>query len=252
MDINGKVTIITGASMGIGMATARVFAEAGAKVVAAARSADKLKMLADEITRQGQEALAVTADMRDLVSIQALVAQALQRFGRIDILVNNAGQAAAGTVAEGSLDNFRKIMELNVYGVMAAIQAVVPAMRQQGGGMIINVSSMVSKMAIPGLGTYAATKSALNKLSETARVELAGDNIRVITVFPRMTATDFGKNSLGNERMRQQQRAGRPQAGTASQSGWVPQVDSVDYVARRILLAVQNEVEEQYMEDAKS
>jgi len=245
MDVKGKVAIITGASAGIGLETARVLAGAGAKVVAAARSTDKLAALVAEIKQQGNEAIAVTADMTNLASIQNLVAQAQRAYGRIDILVNNAGQAAAGTVAEASLDNFRKIMELNVFGVVAAIQAVVPVMRQNQGGVIVNVSSRVSKMHIPGLGTYAATKSALNMLSDTARVELAGDNIRVITVFPRMTATDFGKNSLGDERMRQQQRAAGPQTGAP------PPVDSADHVARRILLALETEPEEQYMEDSK-
>jgi short-subunit dehydrogenase len=93
---------------------------------------------------------------------------------------------------------FKQIIELNVFGPLYAMQAVIPIMRQAGVGMILNISSMISKMKIPGLATYAATKSALNKITETARIELEADNIRVITVYPRMTATDFGKNSLGS------------------------------------------------------
>jgi NAD(P)-dependent dehydrogenase (short-subunit alcohol dehydrogenase family) len=165
-----------------------------------------------------------------------MVEQAHKHFGRIDILVNNAGQAAAGTVAEVSLDNFLRIMELNVFGPLVALQAAVPLMRQGGGGLIINISSMVSKMHIPGLGAYAATKSALNMLSDTARGELEADNIRVITVYPRLTATDFGRNSLGDQRMRQHQRTGAPTG------------DSPEYVANRILKAAQEEPPEQFMD----
>ena len=239
MDVAEKVVIITGASAGIGEATARRFAAAGAKVVLVARSADKLAALAEELGRLGHTAWPVPADMRDRSAVDRMVEQVLQRYGRIDILVNNAGQAAAGTVAEVRLDDFRSILELNVFGVLYAIQAVVPIMRQGGGGVILNVSSMVSKMHIPGLAAYAATKTALNMLSETARVELAADHIRVITVYPKLTATDFGKNSLGNRGLRQGQRAG-------AAGGQVP--DSPELVAERILAAAQTEPAEQYME----
>jgi len=236
VDIPGKVTIITGASAGIGLATARRFAGSGARVVLVARSAEKLAALVDELRGQGHDALALPTDMRDRAAVEQMVKHAFQHYGRIDILVNNAGQAAAGTVAEVSLDNFLRIIELNVFGPLVAMQAVVPLMRQSGGGLIINISSMVSKMHIPGLGAYAATKSALNMLSDTARGELAADNIRVITVYPRLTATDFGKNSLGDQRMRQSQRAGAPVG------------DSPEYVADRILKAAQEEPPEQFMD----
>ena len=116
------------------------------------------------------------------------------------------------------------------------MQAVIPVMREHGGGLIINVSSMVSKMHIPGLAAYAATKAALNMLSDTARFELAQESIRVITVFPRTTATDFGKHSLrGNPELRRRQREGTP----------VP-VDTAEYVAERIYKAVVEEPVEQY------
>jgi NAD(P)-dependent dehydrogenase (short-subunit alcohol dehydrogenase family) len=218
VEIPGKVTIITGASAGIGLAAARRFAGAGARVVLVARSADKLSALAEELRQQGHDALPLPADMRDPVAVGQMVEQAFQRYGSIDILINNAGQAAAGTVAAVSPDDFRQIIELNVFGPLYAIQAAVPKMRQGGGGMIINVSSMVSRMHIPGLAAYASTKAALNMLSDTARVELASDNIRVITVYPRLiewpallaTATDFGRNSLGDQRMRQGQRQPYP------------------------------------------
>jgi short-subunit dehydrogenase len=240
MDIVGKVVIVTGASAGIGRATAQVFAAGGAKVVLVARSQDKLEALARQLGQQGHAAVCLPADMRDPAAVNQMVEQAFHNSGRIDVLINNAGQAAAGTVATVDIEHVTQIINLNVLGVLYAIQAVVPKMRHGGGGLIINISSMVSKMQLPGLGAYAATKAALNKLSETAGVELAPDNIRVITVYPRMTATDFGKNSLGNQQMRQQQRAHGKAGG--------PPVDSAEYVANRILLAAQTEPPEQYME----
>ena len=245
MDIPGKVTIITGASAGIGLITARRFAAAGAKLVLVARSADKLAALAEELAGQGREALPLPADMRDPVAVDQMIEQAAAHYGRIDILINNAGQAAAGTVAQVNPDDYRQIIELNLFGPLYAIQAAVPKMRQGGGGLIINISSMVTKMHIPGLAAYASTKSALNMLSDTARVELAPDNIRVITVYPRLTATDFGKNSLGNQWMRQGQRGhGAPSGAPAG----MPTADTAEFVAERILDAAQREPADQFMD----
>jgi short-subunit dehydrogenase len=237
MDVQGKVVLITGASAGIGLATARRFAEAGAKLALVARSADLLSGLADELRERGTEAVAIPADLRDPAQVKAAVAETVRRYGRIDILINNAGQSAAGTIADMNPDDFHQIVALNVFAPLIAVQAVVPIMREQGGGMIMNVSSMVSKMHIPGLAAYAATKAALNVLSDTARVELAADNIRVISIFPRVTATDLGKHSLGDLELRRRQRANPS----------VP-VDSPEFVADKILAAAINEPEEQYMD----
>jgi short-subunit dehydrogenase len=239
MELKDKVVLITGASAGIGLATARSLAAAGAKVALAARSTDKLTQLAEELQRDGQAALVVPTDMRNQAEVAQLVETTVQHYGQIDVLINNAGQAVAGTVAEVDVDQFQQVIELNVLGPIYAMQASVPKMREHGGGIIINVSSMVSKMHLPGLGGYAATKAALNMLSDTARGELAPDNIRVITIYPRMTATDFGRNSLGNRPMREQQR------GSAA-PGII--IDSAEYVAEKILEAIQKEPAEQFMD----
>lgn len=236
MDIAGKVTIITGASAGIGRATAQCFAAAGAKVVLAARSADRLGALAAELLKQGHDVYPVPTDMRDKTAVSNLMEKAFTRYGRIDILINNAGQSAAGTIAEINPDHFHAIVMLNVFGPLYAIQDVVHKMRMKGGGLIINISSMVTKMHIPGLGAYAASKCALTMLSETARDELARDNIRVIMVYPRMTATDFGKNALGDHHLRMQQRE------------HAPVIDTPEFVAQKILEAAQKETPEQFME----
>jgi short-subunit dehydrogenase len=239
MDIRDKVVLVTGASGGIGLATARSFAGEGAKVALVARSADKLNEIADGLRREGCEAIAIAADLRDAAQVKQAVAETTRHFGRIDILINNAGQSAADMIADINLDDFRQLTDLNVFAPLAAMQAVIPVMREHGGGLILNVSSMVSKMRIPGLAAYAATKAALNALTDTARVELAADNIRVILVFPRTTATDLGKNSLGNAELRQRQRERAHAQAT---------VDTAEFAAGKILAAAIVEPDEQYMD----
>ena len=193
MQIKDKIAIVTGASGGIGLAVAELLAQGGAKVVLAARSADKLKQLEREIPGS----FAVRTDMCKQEDIRQLVQQTEQKFGRIDILINNAGQGLLSPVASIDLKDYREIMELNVFAVLEAMQAVIPIMRKQGGGTILNVSSLVSKNYFAKLGGYASTKYALNALSLTARQELASDNIVVSVFHPKMTATEFGQNARG-------------------------------------------------------
>ncbi len=202
MEIKDKVVIVTGASMGIGLAAARLFAERGASVVLAARSKDALEKLQAEIPRS----LAVTTDMTKPADIKHLIDAAKEKFGRIDVLINNAGQGLRSNVEAIKMDDYRSVMELNVFAVVEAMQAVIPIMRAQGGGMILNISSMVSKNYYPGLAAYSSTKYALNSISLTARQELKPDHIVVSVFHPKMTATDFGKNSAGEK---YESRAGR-------------------------------------------
>jgi len=239
MEIQDKVVIITGASEGIGLATARLFAQEGAKVALAARSADTLHAIVNELHEQHREAIAVPTNMRKKDEIEAMVDSVYQQYGRIDILINNAGQAVRGNVADVDIDQFRQVFELNVLGPVEAMQAIIPKMRQNGGGLIINVSSNVSKMHLPAISTYAATKAALNMISDTAREELASDNIRITTMFPRQTATNFGKNSLATSKTNQQ--GPRPPQGG-------PGPDSAEAVAQKLLEAARNEPHDQYMD----
>jgi len=239
MDIQDKVVLITGASEGIGLATARLFAQEGAKVALAARSADTLNTIVRELHEQHHAAIAVPTDMCNKDAIKAMVDSVFQQYGRIDILINNAGQAVRGNVADVDIDQFRQIFELNVLGPVEAIQAIIPHMRQNGGGLIINVSSNVSHMHLPVIGAYAATKAALNMISDTAREELASDNIRITTMFPRQTATNFGKNSLATANTNHQRPSSR-------QGGVEP--DTAEAVAQKILEAARNEPHDQYMD----
>jgi NADP-dependent 3-hydroxy acid dehydrogenase YdfG len=187
MDLAGAVVIVTGASSGIGAATARLAGGRGATVVLAARRADRINALAAELP----DALAVPTDLRDPVQIVRMVGATLDRFGRVDVLVNDAGQGLHVPVEQIRLDDLRAVTELNFYAPLLAMQAVIPAMRKQGGGAIVNVSSMTSRMVLPGVGGYSATKSALNMLSAVARKELAPDGIVVSIVYPAVTATEF-------------------------------------------------------------
>jgi short-subunit dehydrogenase len=238
MDLKDKVILITGASMGIGEVTARQLIPYGPKLALAARSIDKLDALASDLQSRRTEALAIPTDLRDPDSIKAMVDATVSKFGRVDVLINNAGQAIAGTIADVNMADLRQIYELNIFAVIEAMQAVIPVMRQQGGGIIANVSSMTSRMNLPGLAGYASTKAALNLLTQTAHTELAPDNIRVLLVLPRLTATDSGKNSLGNRAMRSQQR------GNAGER----RGDPPELVADKIIQALVEERPEQFMD----
>jgi len=193
MEIEDKIIIVTGASRGIGLATARYLAKEGAKVVLAARSTDILKQLGKEIPGS----FVVTADMRKPKNIKNLMDATVKHCGRIDVLINNAGQGMYGPVETIDVDKYKEIMELNVYGVLRAMQAVIPIMRKQSGGQIINVSSGLAKVYIPQIAAYSSTKYALDAISFIASQELEKDKIIVSVIRPRMTATNFGKNSIG-------------------------------------------------------
>jgi len=185
--IDGSVIIVTGASSGIGEATARLAHARGMKVVLAARRAALLA----EVAASLPGSIAVPTDVTSSADIDALVDRTVAEFGRIDVLVNNAGQGLHLPVIEADLDDVRAVLELNVLAPLALMKAVVPVMRSVGGGAIVNISSGSTRRVLPGVGPYAATKSALNTLTEVARTELAHDNIAVSLVVPGVTKTAF-------------------------------------------------------------
>jgi len=181
------VVLVTGGSSGIGAATARLAHRRGARLVLAARREERLRALADTLPG----CLVVRTDVTSDDDRRHLVDTAVREFGQVDVLVNNAGRGLHVPLEQVDLEAFREVWELNVIAPLALMQLVIPIMRAHGGGAIVNLSSRLSRMAVPGVGAYASTKAALNVLSETARAELMTDGIVVSNVLPATTNTDF-------------------------------------------------------------
>lgn len=183
--VRGATVVITGATSGIGRETAREFARAGAHVVAAGRREERLHELVSEIEAKGGEALAVRTDVAHQAQVERLIEKAHERFGRIDTLVNNAGVGLAARFEEQPLEDFQRVMQVNFWGAVYACKAVIPRMRVQStGGVIINVSSILGKRAMPFETAYCASKFALAGFSEALRTEVMADGIDVSTIFP--------------------------------------------------------------------
>jgi short-subunit dehydrogenase len=238
MSIKGKVAIVTGASSGIGLATAKILSENGAKAVLAARSLSKLQLLSKDLP----ESLVIQTDMTDEAQINAMVTKTIEYFGRVDILVNNAGRGYDAAIVDTDIKKFQELFNLDVIGPLAAMQAVIPYMRKQGGGSIINISSGTALMAIPNMSAYSSLKRALVGISLTAREELKSDKINVGVVYPYITATDFEKNTF-KAKSEEQEEEWNPQ-----NSGLKPE-DTAEYVAEKILEAIKSEVAEIYVHD---
>jgi short-subunit dehydrogenase len=192
MDVKYKAAIVTGASSGIGLATARLLAKRGAKVALVSRSEEKLIKLSAEIPNS----IAVPTDMTNIPQIRSMVEQTAERFGGVDILINNAGQGYDAPVEKTDINIFHHIFELDVIGPLVAMQQVIPLMRRQGEGFIVNISSGTALMYLPNMGAYSASKRALASISLTAREELKKDNITVNVVYPYITLTEFEKNTI--------------------------------------------------------
>lgn len=182
--VAGKVVVVTGASSGIGEAAARAFARAGARVVLAARRAHRLERLAAELEAAGGVALAVPTDLEDHAQIERLVARTLERFGRLDVLANIAGWGKYDWYEEFTPDELRRQFEVNVLGLAELTRQVVPIMKRQRAGHLLNMSSYASRIAVPPLTVYASTKYAIEGLSDGLRRELAPWGIRVSRVHP--------------------------------------------------------------------
>lgn len=198
MDIKGKVVIVTGASSGIGEATARQFAKEGAKVVLAARRVDRLQALAQEIAAMGTgaETLVVQADLSKLEDIQSLINQTLEKFGRIDVLVNNAGFGRLDWLEK--LDPLKDIeaqFDVNVLGVIQTTRQALPVMMKQRSGHIINMCSMAGLVATPTYTIYAACKHAVHGFSEALRREVKPWGIDVSMIYPGGVTTEFGQHA---------------------------------------------------------
>lgn len=240
-----RVAIVTGASSGIGAATARALAQQRAHVVLAARRQEQIAALAAELAgAYAVRTLAVPTDMSRPEEIAHLVDRTLAEFGRVDILINNAGLGLQGDVADLAAADLRYLFDVNVFGAVQAMQAVIPPMRSQRSGVIVNISSILGKVVVPSLGMvgssagYTASKYALNAFSAAARMELRSAGIHVITVLPGVTASEFNHHFLVTDR-------GQPRR--VRRTGRLMGVVPAERVAARIVRAIARREREVYI-----
>jgi NADP-dependent 3-hydroxy acid dehydrogenase YdfG len=209
-DLTGRVAAVTGATSGIGEATALALAGAGAAVAVAGRRADRLEALAQRIEDDGGRALPVPTDVSDEAQARALVERTVSELGGLSILVNNAGVMLLGPVQDADLDEWRRMVNVNVFGVLYCTHAALPVMREAGGGDIVNVSSTAGRQAHLGSAVYNLTKFGVNGFTEGLRQEALHVGVRVSVVEPGMVETellDHNKNPVvleGAAKMREQ------------------------------------------------
>lgn len=226
MIVQDKVAIVTGASSGIGEATAKILTEHGAKVVLAARSIDKLETL----SKQLKDSFIVQTDMKDIEAVRNLVKKTIERYGRVEMLINNAGLGYDIAVEKIDPKMYTELFQINLLGPLVLMQEVIPHMRKSGEGSIVNVSSGTSLMNIPNLAAYSSLKRAMNGISLTAREELEKDNIKVSVVYPYITNTNFGKNVMSGPRTKMPQ----------DEDNVLPAGDPPELVAEKILEVIES------------
>jgi NADP-dependent 3-hydroxy acid dehydrogenase YdfG len=193
--LQSKVCVVTGASSGIGEATARRLAGAGASVALLARREDRLEALAKEIEKEGGKALPIQSDITDEDQARAAIEQAQSELGRLDVLVNNAGVMLLGPIQGADTSEWRRMVDVNVMGLLYCTYYALPIMRDQGGGHIVNVSSVAGRVARLGTGVYNATKWAVGAFSESLRQEAVHVNVRVTIIEPGMVETELADHT---------------------------------------------------------
>ncbi len=235
MNVEDKVAVVTGASSGIGAATAKLLAKKGAKVALVTRSKEKL----ENLSKQLPDSVAVCADMTKQNEIKKMAKIVKKHYGKIDILINNAGQGYDALVENININTFHKVFDLDVVGALIAMQQVIPIMRKQGRGVIVNISSGTALMHLPNMGAYSSLKRALAGISLTAREELKKDNITVSVVYPYITLTDFEKNTIKDVQEESEQ----------EDDGPFHPPDSAQYIAQKILDGIKSEEAEIFAHD---
>ncbi|MCB0076855.1 MAG: SDR family NAD(P)-dependent oxidoreductase [Anaerolineales bacterium] len=211
MSLAGRRCLLTGATQGIGRATALALAAQGADLVLAARSRADLDDLASALAPYGVAVFTVATDLSVAEQRERLVAAALDRFGAIEVLINNAAVGLDAPIEEQSIDEGRYLFELNLFAPLHLIQLLLPTMRQQPQGQIVQISSIVGLRAVPNSALYCASKYALNGLSDALRAELQGSHIVVTSIYPGVTRTNFVTNQLRSPRIRPRKGAVPPE-----------------------------------------
>jgi NADP-dependent 3-hydroxy acid dehydrogenase YdfG len=197
--LDGKTAVVTGASSGIGEATVRALAAEGAAMVVGARREERLAAFAEEVKQSGGKIAAVECDVTDEKQAHNLVQRAVEEFGRLDILVNNAGVMLLSNIDKGLSDEWRRMFDVNVMGLLYATHAAIGHMKEQGSGHIVNISSLAGRRVRPTTGVYSATKFAVNAISEALRQELLEDNVRVTVIEPGVVETELQSHMTDEE-----------------------------------------------------
>ena len=200
MDYKGKVAVVTGGTKGIGRAIAEALAREGLNVCVGARSLDEVKQTVRELEGLGVSATGAACDVRASEECDALIGHAVEELGGVDVLVNNAGIGLFKPVEETTPEEFRAVLETNLFGVFHCCRAAIPEMKRRGGGYIINVSSLAGANPHPSMATYNASKFALNGFSEALMQEVRHDDIKVSYVMPGSVNTEFGGDEISDER----------------------------------------------------
>ena len=190
-NIEGKIVVITGASSGLGEATARLLSAQGATVVLGARREDRLRALVDELNKSGGKAIALTTDVTQRKQVQKLVDTAVEKFGRIDVIINNAGLMPQSLLERLQVEEWDRMIDVNIKGVLYGIAASLPHMKKQKSGQVINVSSVAGHKVGPGGAVYSATKHAVRVISEGFRQEVKPYNIRTTVISPGAVDTEL-------------------------------------------------------------
>lgn len=225
MTAEGSVIVITGASSGIGRATAFRLAGMNTKLILVARRADRLEAIQNEIARRGGDAVVVAGDITVPATMERAVSISLDRYGRLDILISNAGAGLFGTVDQTTEQDLDRMLALNFKGVFFGVRAALPIMRRQGSGHLITVASTAGRRGSPYVGAYCAAKSAVIGWTESLRTELLGSGIRVSLVCPGATRTDFFSSAVRR---------------TPHHEGLVGPVEDADTVAARLVQVIRH------------
>lgn len=222
-----NIALITGASAGIGRATALLLAEKGYDIVGAARTPEKLDIVAQEIQALGREALMIPTDVTKIQEVTDLVDKALMQFGKIDLLINNAGICLTAPMDKTTLDDWQKIINVNLWGYIYPIHALFPHFLERGQGMIVNVGSFGGKMPLPNMSAYCTSKYAVTGLTQTLRLELEPKGIDVYGVHPSVTNSDFLSRAVFRGQTESEANQTRQQLQQMLDSAWVSQPEDV-------------------------